>query len=100
MIGSGILKNNDETTASKDIINTAMDTLGKGPYQLEHNYPFKGGYITRHFGNPKENIHALRLEMCKSNYMDDTQTKYNKEKANTMRTLLQTLFYNLIEHLK
>ena len=94
-----ILGDNDETTASKDIINTAMDTLGKGPYQLEHNYPFKGGYITRHFGNPKENIHALQLEMCKSNYMDDTQTKYNKEKANTMRTLLQTLFSNLIEHL-
>lgn len=30
---------------------------------------FKGGYITRHFGNPSQNIHAVQLEMCWSTYM-------------------------------
>ena len=94
-----ILGDNDETSASKEIINITMNSLGKGNYQLEHNYPFKGGHITRFFGNPSENIHALQLEMCKSNYMDDAQTKYHDERANNMRELLKTLFSNLIEHL-
>ena len=58
-----ILGDNDKTTASREIINIALDSLGKGSYQLEHNYPFKGGYITRYFGNPSDNIHALQLEM-------------------------------------
>lgn len=30
---------------------------------------FKGGYITRHYGRPRENVHAVQMEMCFSTYM-------------------------------
>lgn len=30
---------------------------------------FKGGYITRHYGRPAEQVHAVQLEMCWSCYM-------------------------------
>jgi N-formylglutamate deformylase len=30
---------------------------------------FKGGHITRHYGRPSQNIHAVQLEMCWSCYM-------------------------------
>ncbi len=30
---------------------------------------FKGGYITRQYGNPQAAIHAVQLEMCWSSYM-------------------------------
>jgi len=30
---------------------------------------FKGGHITRHYGRPQENIHAVQLEMCWRCYM-------------------------------
>ncbi|MES2936094.1 MAG: N-formylglutamate deformylase [Pseudomonadota bacterium] len=33
------------------------------------NGRFKGGYITRHYGNPAGNAHAVQLEMCQSLYM-------------------------------
>jgi N-formylglutamate deformylase len=33
------------------------------------NGRFKGGYITRHYGRPQENVHAVQLEMCFSTYM-------------------------------
>ena len=33
---------------------------------------FKGGYITRRYGRPAENIHAVQLEMCQSLYMRET----------------------------
>jgi N-formylglutamate deformylase len=30
---------------------------------------FKGGYITRHYGQPRQRVHAAQLEMCWSCYM-------------------------------
>jgi len=35
------------------------------------NGRFKGGYITRHYGQPQANIHAIQLEMCQCLYMDE-----------------------------
>ena len=70
-----ILGDNDETSASKEVISTAFKTLQEGPYDVQHNHPFKGGYITRFFGKPYEKIHALQLEMAKTNYMDDSEHK-------------------------
>ncbi|MEJ2004475.1 MAG: insulinase family protein, partial [Cyclobacteriaceae bacterium] len=35
-------------------------------YELSHNHPFRGGYITRNFGRPENNIHALQLAMAET----------------------------------
>ena len=35
------------------------------------NGRFKGGYITRHYGQPDQHIHAIQLEMCQSLYMQE-----------------------------
>jgi N-formylglutamate deformylase len=36
------------------------------------NGRFKGGYITRHYGQPAGQIHAIQLEKCQSLYMQET----------------------------
>lgn len=46
--------------------------LEQGQYTWAINGRFKGGYITRHYGAPQDNIHAIQLEMCQSTYMDET----------------------------
>jgi N-formylglutamate deformylase len=33
---------------------------------------FKGGYITRAYGQPEAGIHAVQLEMCQSAYMNES----------------------------
>lgn len=33
------------------------------------NGRFKGGYITRHYGDPARHVHAVQLEMCQKLYM-------------------------------
>jgi len=44
--------------------------LGEGPqYRLAVNGRFKGGYITRHYGRPDENVHAVQLELAQRTYM-------------------------------
>lgn len=36
-----------------------------------YNGRFKGGYITRHYGQPSKGVHALQLEKTQSCYMDE-----------------------------
>jgi N-formylglutamate deformylase len=42
-----------------------------GNYTMAINGRFKGGHITRTYGQPARGIHALQLEMCQSTYMDE-----------------------------
>ena len=40
-------------------------------YSIALNGRFKGGYITRHYGRPGTNVHAIQLEMCQCLYMNE-----------------------------
>ena len=94
-----ILGDNNETSASQLIINTAYSALKLAKVHLEHNKPFKGGHITRSFGRPSEHIHALQLEMAKTNYMNDSETEYHHERAANMQITLTAMFQDLIRTL-
>jgi N-formylglutamate deformylase len=43
-----------------------------GGFSIAVNGRFKGGYITRRYGQPQANVHAIQLEMCQCLYMDET----------------------------
>ncbi|KAB2891981.1 MAG: N-formylglutamate deformylase, partial [Burkholderiaceae bacterium] len=40
-------------------------------YTAVLNGRFKGGHITRHYGRPADNVHAVQLEMTQSSYMQE-----------------------------
>lgn len=94
-----ILGDADGTSASPGLIETALGVLDHSRFTTSHNFPFKGGYITRHFGKPASGQHALQLEMTKINYMDAGETMYDDDKAEKMRNLLKTVFQKLIDQL-
>ncbi len=94
-----ILGDNDEKSASQEIIEIALNGLKSGKYGVTHNFPFKGGHITRSFGKPEAKIHALQLEMAKTNYMNDDELTFNDARADEMRKILRPVFENLIEYL-
>ena len=83
-----ILGSNDETSASSLLIQTTLSSLHNSSYSVSHNHPFKGGYITRKYGKPNEQQHALQLEMAKPLYMDDSEQHYDEHRADKIRTLL------------
>jgi N-formylglutamate deformylase len=91
-----ILGDADGASASEKLIDVAWTNLSSGKYQASHNHPFKGGYITRNYGRPNENQHALQLEMTKVNYMNDSETKFDKARADQMRELLTRTLSELI----
>jgi N-formylglutamate amidohydrolase len=94
-----ILGSVDKTSASPELIDLALKRLGADAYSLQHNHPFKGGFITRNFGKPREHQHALQLEMSKVNYMDDTETKFHPARASRMKEHLKQTFDALITQL-
>jgi N-formylglutamate deformylase len=94
-----ILGDNDEKSADKEIIEIALNGLKQGKFGVNHNSPFKGGNITRHFGKPDARVHALQLEMAKTNYMDDDELTFNESRAGEIRNVLRPVFESLIEYL-
>lgn len=63
------------------------------------NGRFKGGYITRHFGQPKQGVHAIQMEMAQSCYMDEVPPRWNDEKAQHAQHVLERLLATLLERL-
>ena len=40
-------------------------------YDVRRNDPYAGGYVTRHYGRPRDNVHALQIEVARRLYMDE-----------------------------
>ena len=53
---------------------------------------FKGGHITRHYGDPAQGVHTVQLEMCWRAYMDETPPyRWHAERAAAVTPLLRAL---------
>lgn len=92
-----ILGDNDEQSADVRIILAALSALSSGKYSLYHNRPFKGGTITRTFGKPDQQQHALQLEMTKRHYLEDDEQTYSKERSANMQQLLRATLEKVVE---
>ncbi|MBA4177478.1 MAG: N-formylglutamate deformylase [Leptothrix sp. (in: Bacteria)] len=59
---------------------------------------FKGGHITRTYGQPATGVHAVQLEMCWRAYMLETPPyAWHEERAAAVRPLLQALVQAMLE---
>lgn len=76
-------------SCSVELINKVAQ-LDLSPYSTVVNGRFKGGYITRGYGRPADNIHAVQLELSQHTYMDEPSDQYNEEKAAKVKEKLQT----------
>ena len=57
---------------------------------------FKGGHITRHYGEPARGVHALQIELAQCSYMDESGTTYDAQRAAPLRELLRNIIESLI----
>lgn len=56
------------------LIEECLSDLG---YRVRRNDPYAGGYVTRHYGRPRDGQHALQIEVARSLYMDETLIERN-----------------------
>lgn len=86
------------TSCNQDIqkkIEKILSTQNK--FSWVENGRFIGGYITRHYGNPKENIHAIQMELAQNSYMnEDSNNHFCHEKAVHLQALLHQIFESLL----
>ncbi|MES2073746.1 MAG: N-formylglutamate deformylase [Pseudomonadota bacterium] len=70
----------------------ALQSEQAAGYSHVFNGRFKGGYITRNYGAPDQNIHAVQLEMSQCIYMDESAPyAYRPELAAQVQPLLRQL---------
>ncbi len=55
-----------------DLAESALRDLG---YRVARNTPYSGGFVTRHYGRPREGVHALQIEINRALYMDETRIR-------------------------
>lgn len=73
----------------QEVISSSKNAAG---YTHVFNGRFKGGYITRNYGQPDNNVHAVQLEMSQCVYMDETAPfAYRPDLASCVQPLLSEL---------
>lgn len=60
-------------------------------YDWVANGRFKGGYITRHYGDPGNGVDAVQLEISQRNYMDEDTWAWDGTKAASLQRVLRAL---------
>ncbi|SUW64358.1 Predicted N-formylglutamate amidohydrolase [Buttiauxella agrestis] len=61
------------------------------------NGRFKGGYITRAYGQPSQGVHAVQLELAQCNYMDEQPPfAWREERAEKLQPLLEQFIRSML----
>ncbi|WP_109125585.1 N-formylglutamate deformylase [Dyella sp. C11] len=72
----------DGASCSASLQQKLKDVLeAQSRYSFVVNGRFKGGYITRHYGNPETGVQAVQLELSQVNYMDEDSFAYAEDRA-------------------
>ena len=70
------LGTNSGASAAPSVEAAAAAAMAGGAFTNVVNGRFKGGWITRHYGQPAEHVHALQMEIALSAYLEDEATPW------------------------
>lgn len=66
------------------LVEDALTELG---YRVRRNDPYAGGYVTRHYGAPRQGVHAVQIEIARRLYMDEARVQRAAGMARLQRDL-------------
>jgi len=85
------LGTNDHVSCAESIAGDVIDVANASNYSCVANARFKGGYITRHYGEPKNDVHAIQLEIAQRAYMDEETREFDDALAEKLRDTLRSM---------
>ena len=87
------------TSADPALTAAVLQACGAYPqFSTAVNGRFKGGYITRHYGHPDQDIHAIQLEMCQNLYMqEEAPFAFDAARAALVQVLLKKMVASPLE---
>ena len=86
----------DDRSCPGDVSRALLAVAEDSPYGAVLNGRFKGGYITRHYGDPDGGVHAVQLEVAQRAYMDEASGRYEPKRAARLRDTLRSLLDTFI----
>lgn len=78
-----VLSDQDGKSAEKNFSDLVFEAFRKASFKVVKNWPYKGGYITKHYGKPHEKQNAVQVEMNRALYMNEETKKKLPEKKMT-----------------
>ena len=90
---------NSGSSCAPELTQTVESVCAASGYSWVTNGRFKGGYTTRHYGEPQLGVHALQLELACRGYMDEPAklseknwpSPYDDARAEPLRGLLYAI---------
>lgn len=78
---------------------TIANCVQASDYTSILNGRFKGGWTTRHYGQPENNIHAIQMELAQSTYLTHERApwSYDQTKARQLRPHLTSILTALAD---
>lgn len=61
----------NRTTAHSAVIDTVEKVALEFGLSVEHDYPYRGGYSTTHYGQPTACCHAIQIELARRLYLNE-----------------------------
>lgn len=88
---------NGGTTCAPSVEGAVIDAAMKSNFTHVVNGRFKGGWTTRHYGRPKDSVHAIQMELAQSRYLVDETAPfaYDTGKAESLRVVLKSVLEGL-----
>jgi N-formylglutamate deformylase len=61
------------SACASQVTRAAESLLVSKGYLVRRNDPYAGGFITRHYGRPGDDVHVLQVEVARALYMDEAR---------------------------
>lgn len=89
----------DGKSCAKGLEDAIVDVArAQDRFSVAVNGRFKGGHITRHYGQPQEKVHAIQLEMCQCLYMNEAPPfAYRPDVAAEVQPLLRAMIQGAVD---
>ena len=91
-----VLGNNHGTSCAPELMNFVDERLTGLGFRVRRNNPYSGGYTTRHYGHPRQNVHTLQIEINRALYMDEVSIRKHEGFAD-LSGKISTLLHYLID---
>jgi formiminoglutamase len=89
---------NDGKSCAKSLSDATVKVCDAPGYRHVLNGRFKGGHITRHYGQPDRAFHAVQLELAQRTYMNEAPPfDYRPDQAAKVQPVLQRLVQTMID---
>jgi N-formylglutamate deformylase len=87
----------DQTSADPALGESLLDVARGFPaYASVLNARYKGGIITRRYGRPAEQVHAVQLELAWRAYMDEQSLAFDEARAARVRPALRAIIEQMV----